>query len=475
MKTRPVRPAAAMTPPRQEDGAPKRTRPRSRRGRRDALRPPSWWAAWAVSLAAPAPLILLLNTQLLAPTRDLVLYDCGVAAYTWWLVSVALSTRPRALDRRIGLPALYQLHGVLGVLALLLASAHVLNLFTMHPIIYWSGRVAWFLAIFGVVYAALLMSGWLVDRLLLAAAVKRRLGRFLTHEASVWIHRLNFVMIGLVVLHVHVIPRVSAATGFVIALDLYTLAALAVYLWGRLIAPAAPGRRGTVVANTALNDTTRQVVIAPAAGATAYEPGDFCFVTFHTPGLPVQAHPFSVTFAPEYARASAAAESPATASPAPLVLTIREAGDFTSQLSRLPVGADVTLEGPFGRFNRVVGADDRPLVLLGMGTGIAPLVGLAQAYAASRRVMVLHSVSRPEDLYYDDVLSSLARHNPTFHYNHHRHRYTRADLAALLDADLLAHGRFVVVGPAPAVLAMRHTLRALGVPARHLLDERLTT
>lgn len=351
----------------------------------------------------------------------------------------------------------------------------MLNLFTMHPIIYWSGRIAWYLAIFGVAYAALLMSGWLVDRLAPAAAAKRRLGRFLTHEASVWIHRLNFVMIGLVVLHIHVIPRVGAATGFVIAFDLYTLAALAAYLWGRLIAPAAPGRQGTVIANTALNDVTRQVVIAPAAGAKEYEPGDFYFVTFRAPGLPAQPHPFSITFSPEHALAlPASAAAPVDAGPAPVVLTIREAGDFTSRLSQLPVDAAVTLQGPFGRFNRVIGADGRPLVLLGMGAGIAPLVGLAQAYAPSRRVTVLRSVSRPEDLYYDDVLRSLARRSPDFYYDHHLHRYTRADLVELLDADLLAHGRFVVVGPAPAVLATRRGLRALGVPARHLLDERLT-
>ncbi|WP_180272045.1 hypothetical protein [Actinomyces ruminis] len=47
-----------------------------------------------------------------------------------------------------------------------------------------------------------------------------------------------------------------------------------------------------------------------------------------------------------------------------------------------------------------------------------------------------HSVSRPENPHYDDVLRSLARCSPDFYYDRHLHRYTRAELTKLLDADL---------------------------------------
>lgn len=81
--------------------------------------PKALYLTWtAILVALPLPLIILLNTGLLDTNLNLFLYDLGLIAYAWWLAIVYLSTRPQWLDRLIGLPAMYFVHGMLGVLAL---------------------------------------------------------------------------------------------------------------------------------------------------------------------------------------------------------------------------------------------------------------------------------------------------------------------------------------------------------------------
>jgi len=445
--------------------------------------PPAWYMTWLAILLAPLPLLWLLDTGLVDSAARLVVYDAGVVAYVWWLIIVVLSTRPQWLDRCIGLPAIYGIHAVLALLAVALATFHVLQSFTMHSIIYRTGHTAWLLALGMVVYAALFMSGWLVDRLPVAAAAKRRLSRFFSHELSVWIHRLNFVVIALVLVHVHVIPRIASVTAFVVGLDLYTLLALGIYVWNKLVAPGMESRQGVVVANVSLSADTQQVTIRLTEHAQAFEPGDFYFVSFPgVRGIPAQAHPFSATFAHgsvEYERA--AEKAPSEGAPDQvsadrhLTLTIKQKGDFTSQIRQVAPGSKARLEGPFGRFHRVLSGDaaHRRLVLIGMGVGIAPLVGLAQAWAGQRPITILHSAGSGDAFHYEEILTELAESNAGVSYHRHLHRYSEGDLTETLRDDV-PNARFVVVGPASAVLATEKTLRRLGVPARNITDERLT-
>lgn len=425
-----------------------------------------WYLAWAVVLvAAPMPLVYTLNISMVDAPPRLLVHDLGAAAYTWWLVAVALSSRPRWIDRMIGLPAVYTMHAVLGVLALGAATAHVLASFTMHPVIRWTGRIAWYLAIFGVLYAGLFMSGLLVDRLPRAARLKAKAERVLAHRVSVWVHRLNLVAIVLILVHVHVIPRVARATGFVIAMDVYTFVALAAYVWGRFAAPALRPNRGVVIANETLGRHTRRLSIELDGRTPAPMAGDYYFISVHgVPGVTTESHPFSVTFAPSGERGGA------------VDFTIREAGDFTGTVEMIPVGADVVLEGPFGRFGPVIEATNpsRRLVLVGMGTGIAPLIGIAQQYAGVRPVTVLRTVRSPGDLHDDALLARLAEEHESFVYERRVHRWDAAQVTACIAPEDLRTALFIVVGPAPAVLGARRMLRGIGVPSRHIEDERLT-
>src|SRR5687767_14089866 len=81
-------------------------------------------------------------------------------------------------------------------------------------------------------------------------------------------------------------------------------------------------------------------------------------------------------------------------------------GDYTRRLTDVPEGTRVRQEGPFGRFESIVSKQDRqaPLVLLGMGVGVAPLLSLAAAHHTTRKIHLLSAVRDPKDAYYRDVL-----------------------------------------------------------------------
>lgn len=112
---------------------------------------------------------------------------------------VLLSTRPHWLEQAIGMPAIYAIHGALGVMALIAATIHRFYSFSMFPLIKETGNVAWYLEIVMILYAVLFLSGWLTDRLAPVKAMKTFLERQgFKHQVTMWLHRLNFVAIALI-------------------------------------------------------------------------------------------------------------------------------------------------------------------------------------------------------------------------------------------------------------------------------------
>ncbi|KRN98869.1 oxidoreductase [Companilactobacillus kimchiensis] len=420
----------------------------------------------AILILLPLPLIILLNNGLVDSPGRLAIYDAGVIAYIWWLGIVFLATRPKWLDRLIGLPAMYFVHGMVGVLALVVATIHVQLSFSMHAIIRNTGHMAWYLAIFGVLYATFFLSGWLVDRFPVAQKMKNKLQFFFKHQLSVWIHRLNIVVILLIWVHVQVIPRISSITPFVIVFDIYTVAALGIYAWYKFVSPSSEKRSGQVLRNIAVSDHARQLQVQLGADSERPLPGDFYFLSFpKIKGVSSESHPFSVTNIQRNKSKTA------------VTFTIQTSGDFTKSLSKIKADDEVNLEGPFGRFNKIIEKDSTeiPLILIGMGTGLAPLIDLSDAYANSRPTHLMWSLHETETNIFDDQFANLNIKSTKLKFEKHFHRYSANDYQKSLTQQEINQGRFIIVGPARGVLETEETLHKIGVSRSRLTDERLTT
>ncbi|WP_328370243.1 FAD-binding oxidoreductase [Streptomyces sp. NBC_00457] len=416
---------------------------------------------WSFAVVFPLPLIL--TYEFVATEPDLLKFYVflGLIAYTWWLLSIVLSVRPAWLHRFVGLPAIYGLHGALGVLAIAAVYVHSDNSYSPSHLARILGDWGFYGALAVLCYSMFFMSGWFVDRSRLLLKVKGLLETVLRRQLSVWIHRLNLVIVAMIWLHAHLLVRVNQYFAFMVLFDLYTVTALGIYVWKKWIAPDTY-LMGTLTSNETRGGATRRVSVGLDSKAATLRPGDFFFLSFEGfSSASREWHPFSVTD-----------DNQKT-----LAFTIRQHGDFTRRLDNVEVGTRVRLEGPFGRFESIIQGRDReaPLVLVGMGAGVAPLLSLAAAHHTTRRIHLLWAVRSAEDAYYRDVLeeyqaASGSRMQVTISVG----RFRREDLASTLSAEAVAKGAFFIVGPNPAVLANQRLLRRIGVSGRRIHQERLT-
>jgi NAD(P)H-flavin reductase len=114
---------------------------------------------------------------------------------------------------------------------------------------------------------------------------------------------------------------------------------------------------------------------------------------------------FNMLYVPGYG------ESAISISSAPsdhdLLHTIRIAGDVTSAISKLEAGRVIGVRGPFGRGWPLVEAEDRDLMIVAGGIGIAPLRPVIRHFLARKkscpgRDVILYGSKTPKDVLYRD-------------------------------------------------------------------------
>ena len=132
--------------------------------------------------------------------------------------------------------------------------------------------------------------------------------------------------------------------------------------------------------------TTRTVAIVPDDGVPAFTAGQYFSIGILEDGRLVQ-RPYSAASTPDEPF---------------LWFAVRlvPGGELTPRLWRLGTGDRVRLGPPKGLF-RLADGDDRPHLLIGTGTGIAPLLAMATALArhgTPPRALLLHGVSRVDEL-----------------------------------------------------------------------------
>lgn len=409
-----------------------------------------------IAAILPIPLILILNNGLVDSASHLFAYDMGIAAYTWWLSDIFLATRPRWLVNRIGMPNNYLIHGIVAVMAIAAATIHKFNLTTFYPIIRNTGNIAWYLEIVLMIYAIVFMSGWLTERIPAVLKFKQALGKIFTHQLSLWLHRLNFVVLALIWLHVQVIPRISNVPYFDLVFDLYTAVFLLMYLYKKFVSDSDEKQTAEVIENIPLTANIQKLTLKLNPKARSYKAGDFYFLSFKDKNISSEKHPFSVLSNLEGDKAE---------------FIIQNVGDFTNQIAKVSLNNKVQLEGPFGLFNQEVQNSRDPVVLYGLSTGIAPLLSLAKEYAGQKDLHIIWSTNNNEP-YLTEDLDELRKKGVQI--DMQEHRFSNQQLTQILSEEEINNGRFFIVGSTTTVPKIRKNLKMIGVKNSHLFDEHLT-
>lgn len=417
---------------------------------------------WAVVFLTPLPLIAAYGRQAVGPMPMREGVALGIIAYTWWLMAVLLSTRPRWVERHIGLPALYGLHGMLALAALGSAWWHKARTHGRNRLGVVLGNWSLYLSCALVALAVFFLSGLLVDRMTGLAKLRTWCERLLPHGLSVWVHRLNLLAVLLAWWHAHILVKLKGGYfGFLFFLDVVTALSLGFWVWNvwRRRRP-----RATLAVNEPVGPSLRRLLLQLDEPIRDVRPGDSFFlkVVGRQAGVPGDWHPFSLTNCDE----------------AEFEFLIRQCGDFTNALSVLPVGSRFALQGPFGRFGGIAASGgSRPLILLGQGAGVAPLLSLLTYHRGERPINLLWSLRRGEEHLATELLGAEpARADPACALRRtvQSHRFSQEDLARALTREDVEQGQVFIIGPSRAVLAARRMLRRLGVARTRLHDERLT-
>jgi ferredoxin-NADP reductase len=188
--------------------------------------------------------------------------------------------------------------------------------------------------------------------------------------------------------------------------------------------------------------------------------GQFFQWRFLRRGLWWQAHPYSLSAAPEGDL---------------LRITVKDLGDHSSGLAAVKPGTRVAIEGPYGTFTADTAQRDRVL-LVGAGVGTAPVLALLQELPPQADVTVLLRASTSRDLVLrDEVADEVARRGGRLVELVGSREQVRVDAAAFRRVVPDVRRREVYLcGPDALSHQLAAELKRAGVPDDHVHFESFT-
>jgi predicted ferric reductase len=218
---------------------------------------------------------------------------------------------------------------------------------------------------------------------------------------------------------------------------------------------------------------TWRLVIRPVGeSALSFRPGQFVWLTLDRPPFAITEHPFSLSSCP--------AQRPL------LEFTIKEAGDFTSRIGSLPVGARAWVDGPHG--SMILPAEPGAgLTFIAGGVGMAPIMSMLRQLRADgdpRPMTVIYGNRAADQIMYRQELDDMTRDldlrihhvlsEPPPEHDGPVGIIDEAMLRRLVTPGSGQERRYIVCGPTPMIDAVTAALGRLGVPAAHILCEKFS-
>jgi len=433
-----------------------------------------------VILSAYALLVVLpvaLGWWLIGPARpwlDEASSAIAMMATAALLLEFLLSGRFRVISAGIGMDRSLRWHQIFAQILTLAA--------LLHPLFYLSPSGAAFerpddaIAVLGL-DAASLISGalaWLLLGLLTFTAIRRD---DLPYRYETWrvSHGLGAALLAGLALH-HAIsagryssaPALMAYWAFMLALALGSL--VAVYLLRPWQSARRPWR---IAALERVGDRLWALTLEPDGHAgLAYRAGQFAWLRLDCSAFSVREHPFSIASAPSDGAA--------------LRFLIKEAGDFTRQIGTLPIGARAFVDGPHGALC-LEGRREPGIFMIAGGAGLAPMLSLLREAAArgeTRPITLLYGNRHQGQIMAAAELGALTmRLRLDLHHVLQEPPQGWTDFAGMMTPELIQAEAaqaaregwvFLLCGPGPMIRAAHQGLAALGVPRRHILDERFS-
>lgn len=280
---------------------------------------------------------------------------------------------------------------------------------------------------------------------------------FIPYHLWKWTHRFIGVFFVLSAFHyLFILKPFSNADPLGLYMGLICLIGLVAYMYTSAPRHFRPSR-GYKVAKLDKEGDALAVTLEPTGRPLKHRAGQFAFINFAGLGLG-EPHPFTLSAAPR--------------DDGSLRMTIGPLGDYTIRLmSRLEVGADARVEGPFGDFKLARG----PQVWVAAGIGITPFTAMAGSVSSKDGpITLIYSVRDRQKATHLAELEAVAEHNENFQLvlreTSSEGRLTPADIAKY--ADNLKKTHVLYCGPSALRQAIWQGLKGQGLSARRFHYER---
>ena len=317
----------------------------------------------------------------------------GYAGLAMMGLQFGLTARFRYITEPWGDDVIYHLHRKLSLIAVALALAHPIILFVVRPEL---------LALLNSIQAPWRARFAAVSTYSLIALVVMALWRAkwnIKYETwHLWHIVLAVVAVAAGVLHMvgwSFYLTASWKRALWIGLTIFWIALL---LYVRIFKPLFMLRRPYRVAEVRKERGDAWTLVMQPDGHPGFRfsPGQFGWLTLGGSPFKITGHPFSFS-------------SSAAVSDGRVEMTIRNLGDFTSEIYKVPVGQRVYLDGPYGAFT--IDRDPADMhVLIAGGVGITPMMSMVRTLADrgdKRPVILLYGGKDWESIIFREELEAL--------------------------------------------------------------------
>lgn len=206
-----------------------------------------------------------------------------------------------------------------------------------------------------------------------------------------------------------------------------------------------------------LEDEIWEINLTPKEQLFKFSPGQFVFISFKSKQLSSESHPFSICSSHREQN---------------LKLSVKNLGDFTSQIGKLEKGDLVFIEGPFGFFSSEKYPGKNQIWVAG-GIGITPFLSMARSFKNEIHVDLFYQVRQENETIAIEELKNIAKNNNNFHLFTHfsavNGRLTTENILKI-SGNLIGKEIFIC-GPVPMMKSLRDQFLQLRVKGENIHSE----
>ena len=402
------------------------------------------------------------------PLFDEIASGLAMIAMTMMVLEFLLSGRFKTLSSPIGMDSIMRFHQLMGRILLLFL--------LIHPFLYtlpYSPDFPWDMDRSQTLKLDLLagstgLLAWFMLCVLVIFAIRRK---NLTWTYEQW--RLSHLTLSLAVitsglLHAFEAGRYTLFT----SLHLFWLAGIVVItatlLHIYIVVPAMQRKNAYRIEQLEqVTDKIWKLSLKPENNMLKFYAGQFVWLKFGDAFFNFQEHPFSISSSPQLDR---------------LEFTIKEFGDFTSQLESLNSEQPVYVDGPHGHFT-LHNRQAKGIMLIAGGIGIAPIYSILNDLADNndpRPVTLLNCCRNEQQLVYQQDIEQLTAnlnlniiHMLSSPSDKWQGKTGRIDIDFLKDVlpESFQQWCFFICGPPTMMLCIENMLIQLGVHNKQIVSE----